>query len=148
MYKNILTALDGSPRAMHVLRHAAGLAARSGAQLHLVRAVHLPLDVPADALTMSGDQLTARLLASGTEELAALAEALHPEITPVLWGQRVCRFGVPAQVVIEVAGELHADLIVIGSHGYNVVDRLLGTTAARIVNHARCSVLVVRDAAA
>jgi len=31
-----------------------------------------------------------------------------------------------------------------GSHGYGFLERLVGTTAARIVNHARCSVLVVR----
>jgi nucleotide-binding universal stress UspA family protein len=35
-------------------------------------------------------------------------------------------------------------LIVIGSHGYGGLDRVLGTTAARVVNHALCSVLVVR----
>ena len=147
MYKHILTALDGSPRALHVLRHAAELAARSGAQLHLVRAVHLPLGVPADAFTMTGDQLISRLLGHGAQELTELAESLRPGLTPVLWGQRLCRLGAPAQVVVDLADELHADLIVIGSHGYDVVDRLLGTTAARIVNHARCSVLVVRGAA-
>ena len=37
-----------------------------------------------------------------------------------------------------------ADLIVIGSHGYGGLDRVLGTTAARVVNHALCSVFVVR----
>ncbi len=144
MYKHILAALDGSPRAPQVLHHAAELAARTGAVLHLGRSVHLPLGIPADALTLTGDQLTARLLAYGAQELTALAEGLHPTHTPIRWGQRLCRFGAPAQVVVDLAEELHADLIVLGSHGYDVVDRLLGTTAARIVNHARCSVLVVR----
>lgn len=145
MYKHILAALDGSPRAPHVLRHAAELAARTGAVLHLVRAAQVPHDVPAAAFTMTGDELAAHLLAHGTRELTALTEALQPGPTPIQWGQRVCRFGAPAQVVVDLAEELHADLIVLGSHGYGVLDRLLGTTAARIVNHARCSVLVVRD---
>jgi nucleotide-binding universal stress UspA family protein len=35
-------------------------------------------------------------------------------------------------------------LIVIGAHGYGIVDRILGTTAGRVVNHADRSVLVVR----
>jgi universal stress protein F len=144
MYKHILAALDGSPRAPQVLHHAAELAARTGAVLHLGRSVHLPLGLPADALTLTGEQLTARLLEYGAQELTALAEGLHPAHTPVRWGQRLCRFGAPAQVVVDLAEELHADLIVLGSHGYQLVDRLLGTTAARIVNHARCSVLVVR----
>jgi universal stress protein F len=38
--------------------------------------------------------------------------------------------------------------VVIGSHGYGGLDRVLGTTAAKIVNHASCSVLVVREAQA
>jgi len=147
MYKHILAALDGSSRAPHVIGHAAELAARTGATLHLGRAVHLPLGVPPDAFTLTGDQLMARLLEYGAQELTSLAESLRPAHTPVQWGQRLCRFGTPAQVVVELADELHADLIVLGSHGYGVVDRLLGTTAARIVNHARCSVLVVRDQA-
>ena len=37
-------------------------------------------------------------------------------------------------------------MIVIGSHGYDTLDKVLGTTAAKIVNHADRSVLVVRDA--
>ena len=36
-------------------------------------------------------------------------------------------------------------MIVIGSHGYGGLDRILGTTAARVVNHALCSVFVVRE---
>ena len=37
------------------------------------------------------------------------------------------------------------DLIVIGSHGYGAIDRVLGTTAAKVVNHADRTVLVVRE---
>jgi nucleotide-binding universal stress UspA family protein len=39
---------------------------------------------------------------------------------------------------------VEAALILIGSHGYSGLDHLLGTTAARVVNHADRSVLVVR----
>ena len=144
MYKHILAALDGSPRASQVLRHAAELAAQTGATLHLCRAVNVPPDVPADVWILAGEQLTAHLLNQGAEELTELAQAVQPSQTSVVWGQRLCRLGIPGQVVIELADELHADLIVMGSHGYGFFERLIGTTAARIVNHARCSVLVVR----
>jgi nucleotide-binding universal stress UspA family protein len=52
--------------------------------------------------------------------------------------------GTPWQAICTVAKGMNAELIVIGSHGYGAVDRLLGTTAAKVVNHADCSVLVVR----
>jgi nucleotide-binding universal stress UspA family protein len=34
---------------------------------------------------------------------------------------------------------------VIGAHGYGKLDRMLGTTAAKVVNHADRNVLIVRD---
>lgn len=149
MYKHILAALDGSPRAPEVLVHAAELASRVGAVLHLCRAVSVPPDVPADAWILAGEELTACLLDSGARELTALVEALPTRHTPIVWGHRECRCGTPEQVIMSLADELQADLIVIGSHGFGFLDRIIGTTAARIVNHARCSVLVVRgDASA
>jgi nucleotide-binding universal stress UspA family protein len=53
--------------------------------------------------------------------------------------------GAPWEAVCNAARTTAVDVIVIGSHGYSGLDRLLGTTAARIVNHAPCSVLVVRE---
>ncbi|HXX83175.1 MAG TPA: universal stress protein, partial [Casimicrobiaceae bacterium] len=52
--------------------------------------------------------------------------------------------GVPWRAVCDVAIADKVDLIVVGSHGYGGVDRIIGTTAAKIVNHAHCSVLVAR----
>ena len=144
MYKHILAALDGSARAAAVLQDAALLASRTSATLHLCHAANVPLGLPADAMSLSGDDLQTRLVAHGLQELTLLVDALQPTVTPILWGERLCRIGRPAQVIVDIAAELHADLIVIGSHGFGVLDRVLGTTAARVVNHAPCSVLVVR----
>lgn len=55
------------------------------------------------------------------------------------------RLGAPWQVLCDLATLEKVDLIVIGTHGYSGIDHLLGTTATRVVNHAPCSVLVVRS---
>jgi len=144
MYKHVLAALDGSPRSSQVLRQAAELCARTGATLHLCHAVNVPLGLPADTWTLSGEDLRARLIDHGLQELTRLAADLHPHVTPVHWGERVSRLGRPAQVIVDLAEELEVDLIVIGCHSLDMLDRLLGTTAARVVNHAHCDVLVVR----
>ena len=47
--------------------------------------------------------------------------------------------------ILAVAEEAEADLIVVGSHRPAMKDYLLGTNAARVVRHARCSVLVARE---
>ena len=47
--------------------------------------------------------------------------------------------------ILGIAEEAEADLIVVGSHRPAMKDYLLGTNAARVVHHARCSVLVARE---
>jgi Universal stress protein family len=47
--------------------------------------------------------------------------------------------------ILGVAEEAEADLVVVGSHRPAMKDYLLGTNAARVVRHARCSVLVARE---
>lgn len=47
--------------------------------------------------------------------------------------------------ILEVAGQHDADLIVLASHRPEMKDYLLGANASRVVRHARCSVMVVRD---
>ena len=53
--------------------------------------------------------------------------------------------GAPKQAVVEEAEEWGADLIVVGSHGYGFWERMfLGSVSNAVVQHASCSVLVVR----
>ena len=57
----------------------------------------------------------------------------------------VCRLGNPAEKIMKVASQQHADLIVMGAKGLADIDRfLLGSVSTRVVQHANCSVLVVQ----
>lgn len=53
--------------------------------------------------------------------------------------------GTVYEEILRIAGEIGSDLIVIGSHRPELKDYLLGPNAARVVRHADCSVLVVRE---
>ena len=56
--------------------------------------------------------------------------------------------GSPEKQIVEEAETFGADLIVVGSHGYNTWERLLlGSVSDSVVHHAPCSVLVVRHKA-
>ncbi len=139
--KKILTCLDSSPRAPHVLAAAIDLARRTGAKLTLFRSVGLPPELAHDdVIGVSPNQLIDRLLASARASLEQLGTQTPPEL---LEGVEV-RIGTPWDAICTEATELGVDLIVIGSHGYGGVDRILGTTAAKVVNHSDRSVLVVR----
>ena len=54
--------------------------------------------------------------------------------------------GSPESRIVETAEEMKADLIIVGSHGYNRWERLLlGSISDSVVHHAPCSVLIVRN---
>ena len=139
--ERILVGLDGSPRAKDVLETAINLARKVGGKLVLFRGVGIPIELPSDAYSMPPADLGGLLENQAKSYLDSIGVTVPPElISEVRVG-----IGTPWKAVCTAADEVKADLIVIGSHGYEGLDRLLGTTAAKVVNHAHCSVLVVRS---
>ncbi len=57
------------------------------------------------------------------------------------------RKGSPGTVILDEAEKIGADAIILGSHRPNFGDYLIGSTAARVVRHAQCSVIVDRSMA-
>jgi len=139
--KRILVGLDSSPRARTVLEAAVDLGRRTGAKLRLLRAVGLPPEMPASLWTSPPNQLLESFLASARVDLQDLARTVPPDLLDGITVQ----VGVGWDAICSAGRELDADMIVIGSHGYGLLDRLVGTTAAKVVNHADRSVLVVRN---
>jgi nucleotide-binding universal stress UspA family protein len=137
----LLVALDGSPRAPGVLKAAVAQAQATGAELMLLRAVGIPGDLPFTTMAMSPADVLSVLEQRAKTELTELAKNLVPKGTRWELGVET---GTAWQVICHTAQVIDASLIVIGSHGYGALDRVLGTTAARVVNHADRSVLVVR----
>lgn len=138
--KRILVGLDSSPRAKEVLFAAIELARKTGGKLRLMRAVGLPPELPANVWAMPQTQLVETFLVSAKRDLEELSADVPPELLDGLTAQ----VGVAWDAICACAREHDCDLIVIGSHGYGILDRLLGTVAAKVVNHADRSVLVVR----
>jgi universal stress protein F len=136
----ILVGVDGSPREPKVLEAAIALAKDRGGKIHLARAMMVPVSIPTAVWTLQGEDFSQFLVEHGNKELVATAERVPAELR----GSAITRLGQPADVLIALAEELDVDLVVIGSHGYGGIDRVLGTTAAKVVNRAKCSVLVVR----
>jgi nucleotide-binding universal stress UspA family protein len=138
--KKILVGVDGSSREQAVVDAAVGLARRTGAKLVLFRAIGMPTELPTEALSMPPADVPALLERRAAAAVRALAEKIPADL---LAAQRV-HVGTPWQQIDKAARDEDVDLIVIGSHGYDTFDRVLGTTAAKVVNHADRAVLVVR----
>ncbi len=144
----ILVAVDGSPHSMVACRYAAGLAHRLGATLIALHAVSPDASLPSfgapteTARAALQAETTARLVG---ESILDEARAAIDELVPL---EIDLAFGEPAEVIINRARELEADLIVVGSRGLGLVDRLLlGSVSTAVVQQAHCPVLVVRDPA-
>jgi nucleotide-binding universal stress UspA family protein len=138
--KRILTCLDGSQRAPYVLSTAVSLARGTGAKVLLFRAVSIPSELPPRLYSVSPNDLPDILLESAKSELTELARDVPQDLID---GIEV-HVGSPWDAICTAAQAHDADLVVIGSHGYGALDRILGTTAAKVVNHIDRSVLVVR----
>lgn len=132
-------ALDGSPRAEGVLAYAISLAEATGARLILFRAFEVPTDMRI-AWPLPDAPLEATFRREAEQALENHARSMPAGLLEAVWVE----MGVPWKSVCKAAQERKVDLVVLGSHGYDNVDRILGTTAAKIVNHVDRPVLIVR----
>jgi nucleotide-binding universal stress UspA family protein len=145
LIRRILVPLDESSRAAGVLEAALEIAERFAARIRLFRAIAVPPEWPAAAAGNPVDRLPGHLTDLALAELDELGQraagrvAVEPPIART--GEQ------PWRLIVALADELDVDLVVIGSHGYHGVDRVLGTNAARVVNFAHCNVLVAHDRA-
>src|SRR4051794_1242070 len=121
--KRILVGLDSSPRAKDVLAAAIDLAQRTGAKIRLLRAVGLPPELPTNLWALPPAQVMETFLATARGELEEAARSVPPELLDGAGAQ----LGIAWDAICSAAREHDADLIVIGSHGYGILDRLLGT---------------------
>jgi len=142
----ILLATDGSPSAAKATEEAVRLTRATGWPLTIVTAWHIPVTGFAYDPLVVVDDLIDSVRESATQALetaaaAARAAGIEPETKLVE--------GAPADQICELAATVGATMIVIGSHGWGAVRRLLfGSVSWAVLHHAPCSVLVVRDGSA
>lgn len=138
--EKVLLATDGSEDAALAARAAADLASRSEAELHVAHAWH---DVPSPhahryierELRLQGQQILDGQVAVA-EKLGSGAVERH-----LVKGRTV-------EAILWIAGEIPADLVVLGSRGLGFVGRLtLGSVSEAIARRAGCPVLVMRGEA-
>jgi nucleotide-binding universal stress UspA family protein len=142
--KRILVPIDFSEHAKKALKYAAAFGEQFGAEvllLHVVEPIVYPVEmgfVPPEIQDMGE-----KLVQNARERLQALADA---ELKLPIKTTALISRGTAFQQIATVAQEKGADLIIVTTHGYTGLKHvLLGSTAERVVRHAPCPVLVVRD---
>jgi nucleotide-binding universal stress UspA family protein len=141
LLNSVLVAFDFSDTSKHALTYGHNLARAFGGRLHVLHVADVistsaaqfypegPGDPEAKATELALVYLREVLDAEGSEG-AKLAVRVSPNA---------------AHAIVDYAKEIHADVIVVGTHGRSGVSRLLmGSVAEHVVRSAPCPVLVVR----
>ncbi|SRR5713226_7655481 len=139
MFKKILLAYDGSDGARLALEKAAEIAQVGRAELHLLAVGRIP-EYAETVSEVEEAREQAKGFYSKTMEDAAdylkqrgLSAKVHID------------FGKPADVILRIAEDLGVDLVVLGTKPHSAMRRrFLGATVDKVIDHAHCSVLVVR----
>jgi len=141
--KSILVPLDFSVPSKNALDFAATVARALKAKLtvlHVVEPVVRPDFTASVPMAKSDDQLMA---AANDQLVAAVRKARLPR---GLVEKILVRFGRSFHEIADAARTRKVDLIIISTHGYTGLKHaLLGSTTERVVRHAPCPVLVVRQ---
>ena len=135
MYSNILVPVafdeDHNPdAALNVARALAGDGAR-------VTLLHVMEDVPAYAINYMPEGYAEDLRKTLERDLATRAAEFDNGDWAIVEGQ-------PGHEILSYAEHIGADCIVIASHRPGFGDYLIGSTASRVVRHAKCAVMVMR----
>jgi nucleotide-binding universal stress UspA family protein len=139
--KDILVPTDFSEYSRKALRYAVSMAEQFGARLMLLHVVE-PIAVPEfiSPLVMEND----KVMQAARAKLDWLRK--QEAIDARLISRTLVRIGKPFQEIADAARSLKVDLIIVATHGYTGMKHaLLGSTAERVVRHAPCPVLTVRE---
>lgn len=149
MYSNIVCGVDGSELSAKALRHALGLAAKTGAKVTAVTVTEPSVIVAPGAEIMMVD--TGAIIAELDKVKAESAKTILEDAqglaksTGAAIDTRHVAGSAAADGILLAAKEAGADLVVMGSHGRRGLGRLLlGSQAQEVLAHAQIPVLVVK----
>ncbi|MEG1490468.1 universal stress protein [Acinetobacter sp.] len=144
-YHNILVPVDGSETSHAAVEKAVEFAKAFGSKITVVQSLVLDPYIAAEYISASQTNDLIERARTSIEESLAAAKAKFNEQgieveTKLLEGQVIHR------EIIRAAEELHADLIIIGSHGRTGFKKLfLGSVAQSLLGESHIPVLIVRQ---
>ena len=140
LYRSVLLGIELNPQTDHfVIKRAQQLLQEHAVELHLVHAIeHAQVYAEESGLAFD-DNFKEKLHKEAAEEIDKLAQQLA-----IAKHAQTIAVGSAAEIIIQQAKAIAADLIIIGSHGHRGWHMLLGSTAQSVLQAAECDVLSVR----
>lgn len=144
--RRILVSLDGSPLAERALPPALELASHAQAELLVLRVNTLPLELEREFIPfgLSPSAVTGQLEAEHTAARHYLSAVIQRMGRPDLAMTPLVVDGHAAEEIVRQAGECHADLIVMATHGRSGLRRcVLGSVADKVMHATSTPLLLV-----
>jgi nucleotide-binding universal stress UspA family protein len=141
-FHSILVAIDFSDHSRAALDLAIDLAREAQATVHLLHAYEIPLGTIPPYGVAVPESLLGQVRDAAARRLEKAAHRVQEAGLPC---ERHVVHGAPAEVIVETARTIGADLVVLGTRGLTGIKHaLLGSVAERTVRTAPCPVLTVR----
>lgn len=145
----ILVAVDGSQFSLAAIDHAARLPWAQGSEVKIISAIEMPTPVTVGTLPMPDNyyaEWEKALEDQAVANTASAASRFYEKGGAGIEATAKTVKGDPKTAIIEEAERWGADLIIVGTHGYNAFERFwLGSVSRHIASHAHCSVEIVRQ---
>jgi nucleotide-binding universal stress UspA family protein len=139
MFNKILLAYDGSDGSKFALEKVLDIAKLAHPELHLLAVGRIPEYAETvsetDEAREQARSYYSKIMDDAADQLRqrGLSAKVHID------------FGKPADTILRIAEDLGVDLLVLGTHPHSAVRRrVLGATVDKVIDHAHCSVLVIR----
>lgn len=146
--KRIVVGTDLSECSQSAIESAANLARQYGASVCLAHVFDPSPFVPPAAIPNPARmeaQIATELEGAVRKELERVRDETLTDLPSEQVSLHILRHPSPAKAIVDLAEELDADLIVVGTHGRTGLSHLLiGSVAEKVVRHASCAVLAVR----
>jgi len=142
----VLVAVDLSSASEDAVVWACKHANHIDAPLFILHVVHEPADAPGFYKSGNGDLLEPNtdIAERALAEFRDRVEYNHPELANLRDAEAVCVSGLPGQRILDAANAQDAQLLVLGGHHRNKLQRLIhGSTAGQVIQHAVIPVTVV-----
>lgn len=141
--QQILVPTDFSEYSKKALKYAVSIAEQLGAKitlLHVVESLAASYPYAGYPFVVEPDEIVSAARATANQICK------EEKINPQLIRETLVQEGISYREIVETAKALKMDLIIIATHGRTgLANVLLGSTTERVVRHAPCPVLVVRE---
>jgi nucleotide-binding universal stress UspA family protein len=140
--KRLLVPIDFSECSRKAVEYGVALAREFRAEMVCLHSIEIPYGMGEAGLIIETEAVNKRLREEGEQHASAFLQNQAASTSQ----ECTIKLGTPYREIIRMADERQIDLIILGTHGRSGVRHfLLGSTAERVVRHAHCPVMVVRE---